>query len=185
MSVTTTRAAAASSDLFGHPRGLTYLFATEMWERFSYYGMRALLTLYMVKYLFQPGHAESVIGYAQLKGAYESLLGPLGVQPFASHIYGDYTALVYLTPILGGLLADRVLGQRRTVLLGASLMAVGHFMMASERLMLLALLVLILGNGAFKPNISTQVGLLYPPGDPRRDRASISGRFCHRWCAAR
>jgi POT family proton-dependent oligopeptide transporter len=112
-----------------------------------------------------------VIGYAQLKGAYESLLGPLGVQPFASHIYGDYTALVYLTPILGGLLADRVLGQRRTVLLGASLMAVGHFMMASERLMLLALLVLILGNGAFKPNISTQVGLLYPPGDPRRDRA--------------
>ena len=171
MSVTTTRAAAASSDLFGHPRGLTYLFATEMWERFSYYGMRALLTLYMVKYLFQPGHAESVIGYAQLKGAYESLLGPLGVQPFASHIYGDYTALVYLTPILGGLLADQVLGQRRTVLLGASLMAVGHFMMASERLMLLALLVLILGNGAFKPNISTQVGLLYPPGDPRRDRA--------------
>ncbi len=171
MSVTTTRAAAASSDLFGHPRGLTYLFATEMWERFSYYGMRALLTLYMVKYLFQPGHAESVIGYAQLRGAYESLLGPLGVQPFASHIYGDYTALVYLTPILGGLLADRVLGQRRTVLLGASLMAVGHFMMASERLMLLALLVLILGNGAFKPNISTQVGLLYPPGDPRRDRA--------------
>ena len=171
MSVTTTRVAAASSDLFGHPRGLTYLFATEMWERFSYYGMRALLTLYMVKYLFQPGHAESVIGYAQLKGAYESLLGPLGVQPFASHIYGDYTALVYLTPILGGLLADRVLGQRRTALLGASLMAVGHFMMASERLMLLALLVLILGNGAFKPNISTQVGLLYPPGDPRRDRA--------------
>ena len=171
MSVTTTRAAAASSDLFGHPRGLTYLFATEMWERFSYYGMRALLTLYMVKYLFQPGHAESVIGYAQLKGAYESLLGPLGVQPFASHIYGDYAALVYLTPVLGGLLADRVLGQRRTVLLGASLMAVGHFMMASERLMLLALLVLILGNGAFKPNISTQVGLLYPPGDPRRDRA--------------
>ncbi|MGA8229615.1 MAG: peptide MFS transporter [Xanthobacteraceae bacterium] len=169
--MTTTRAAAASSDLFGHPRGLTYLFATEMWERFSYYGMRALLTLYMVKYLFQPGHAESVIGYAQLRGAYESLLGPLGVQPFASHIYGDYTALVYLTPILGGLLADRVLGQRRTVLLGASLMAVGHFMMASERLMLLALLVLILGNGAFKPNISTQVGLLYPPGDPRRDRA--------------
>ncbi|HEY7972605.1 MAG TPA: peptide MFS transporter [Xanthobacteraceae bacterium] len=169
--MTTTRAAAASSDLFGHPRGLTYLFATEMWERFSYYGMRALLTLYMVKYLFQPGHAESVIGYAQLKGAYESLLGPLGVQPFASHIYGDYTALVYLTPVLGGLLADRVLGQRRTVLLGASLMAVGHFMMASERLMLLALLVLILGNGAFKPNISTQVGLLYPPGDPRRDRA--------------
>ena len=99
------------------------------------------------------------------------MFGPLDVQPFASQIYGLYTALVYLTPIFGGLLADRVLGQRRTVILGASLMAVGHFMMAFEPLFLLALLVLILGNGAFKPNISTQVGALYAPGDPRRDRA--------------
>jgi proton-dependent oligopeptide transporter, POT family len=171
MSVTISPAAAASRELFGHPRGLAFLFATEMWERFSYYGMRALLTLYMVKYLFLPGRADQVIGYEWLKSAHESLVGPLGVQPFASYVYGDYTALVYLTPILGGLLADWVLGQRRTVLLGASLMAVGHFMMASERLMLLALLVLILGSGAFKPNISTQVGALYPPGDPRRDRA--------------
>jgi proton-dependent oligopeptide transporter, POT family len=171
MSVIISPAAAASRELFGHPRGLAFLFATEMWERFSYYGMRALLTLYMVKYLFLPGRADQVIGYEWLKSAHESLVGPLGVQPFASYVYGDYTALVYLTPILGGLLADRVLGQRRTVLLGASLMAVGHFMMASERLMLLALLVLILGSGAFKPNISTQVGALYPPGDPRRDRA--------------
>src|SRR5262245_29103583 len=171
MSVTTTPAEAASRELFGHPRGLAFLFATEMWERFSYYGMRALLTLYMVKYLFLPGRTEQVIGYEWLKSAHEVLVGPLGVQPFASYVYGDYTALVYLTPILGGLLADRVLGQRRTVLLGAALMAVGHFMMASERLMLIALLVLILGNGAFKPNISTQVGTLYPPGDPRRDRA--------------
>jgi POT family proton-dependent oligopeptide transporter len=171
VSVASPPADASAHDLFGHPRGLAFLFATEMWERFSYYGMRALLTLYMVKYLFLPGHAEHVIGYAQLKGLHESLVGPLGVQPFASYIYGDYTALVYFTPILGGLLADRVLGQRRTVVLGAALMAVGHFMMASERLMLLALLVLILGNGAFKPNISTQVGALYPPGDPRRDRA--------------
>jgi POT family proton-dependent oligopeptide transporter len=171
MSVTTSPAAAASRELFGHPRGLAFLFATEMWERFSYYGMRALLTLYMVKYLFLPGRADQVIGYEWLKSAHEFLVGPLGVQPFASYVYGDYTALVYLTPILGGLLADRVLGQRRTVLLGASLMAIGHFMMASERLMLLALLVLILGSGAFKPNISTQVGTLYPPGDPRRDRA--------------
>src|SRR5215471_9578507 len=130
MSVVAPPAQTAAPDLFGHPRGLAYLFATEMWERFSYYGMRALLTLYMVKYLFQPGHAENVIGYASLKRAYESMLGPLGVQPFASHIYGDYTALVYLTPILGGLIADRLLGQRRTVLLGAALMAVGHFMMA-------------------------------------------------------
>jgi POT family proton-dependent oligopeptide transporter len=159
------------SDLFGHPRGLTFLFATEMWERFSYYGMRALLVLYMVKYLLQPGAAEGVIGLAALRGALEWLFGPLGVQPFSSHIYGLYTALVYLTPVFGGLLADRVLGQHRTILLGAALMALGHFMMAFESLFLFALTVLILGNGAFKPNMSAQVGSLYPPGDRRRDRA--------------
>src|SRR5262249_56524293 len=101
----------------------------------------------------------------------ESVFGPLAIQPLASQIYGSYTGLVYLTPILGGLLADRVLGQRRTVILGAVLMAIGHFMMAFEALFLLALLALILGNGAFKPNISAQVGGLYAPGDPRRDRA--------------
>jgi POT family proton-dependent oligopeptide transporter len=142
-----------------------------MWERFSYYGMRALLVLYMVKYLLQPDRAENVIGLAALKTALEVPFGTLGVQSFASHIYGLYTGLVYFTPILGGLLADRWLGQRRTVVLGAALMAVGHFMMAFEPLFLLALTVLILGNGAFKPNISTQVGALYPHGDPRRDRA--------------
>jgi POT family proton-dependent oligopeptide transporter len=158
-------------DLFGHPRGLTYLFTVEMWERFSYYGMRALLVLYMVKHLLQPERAEDIIGLAALKAALEAPFGPLGVQPFASHIYGLYTGLVYFTPILGGLLADRWLGQRRTVVLGAALMAAGHFMMAFEPLFLLALTVLILGNGAFKPNISTQVGALYPPGDARRDRA--------------
>jgi POT family proton-dependent oligopeptide transporter len=160
-----------SGDLFGHPRGLTYLFATEMWERFSYYGMRALLVLYMVKYLLHPGQVETVIGFATLKGALESLFGPLDIQPLSSQIYGLYTGLVYFTPILGGLLADRVLGQRRTVVIGAALMAAGHFMMALQPLFLLALLVLILGNGAFKPNISTQVGGLYAPGDARRDRA--------------
>jgi POT family proton-dependent oligopeptide transporter len=161
----------ASRDLFGHPRGLTYLFTVEMWERFSYYGMRALLVLYMVKYLLQPERADNVIGLAALKAALEAPFGPLGVQPLASHVYGLYTGLVYFTPILGGLLADRWLGQRRTVVLGAALMAAGHFMMAFEPLFLLALTVLILGNGAFKPNISTQVGALYLPGDPRRDRA--------------
>jgi POT family proton-dependent oligopeptide transporter len=160
-----------SSDLFGHPRGLTFLFATEMWERFSYYGMRALLVLYMIKYLLLPEHAGSVAGLTAFKSMLELAFGPLALQPFASQIYGAYTGLVYLTPILGGLLADRVLGQRRTVILGAALMAVGHFMMAFEHLFLLALFVLILGNGAFKPNISTQVGHLYAPGDRRRDRA--------------
>ena len=165
------RATRGESDLFGHPRGLTFLFATEMWERFSYYGMRALLVLYMVKYLLLPGHAENVIGLGALRHVLESMFGPLGAQPFSSHIYGLYTGLVYLTPIFGGILADRVLGQHRTILLGAALMAIGHFMMAFEQLFLLALGFLILGNGAFKPNISTQVGALYAPGDRRRDRA--------------
>jgi proton-dependent oligopeptide transporter, POT family len=161
----------ASSDLFGHPRGLSLLFATEMWERFSYYGMRALLVLYMVKYLLTPQHADHVLGLNAFHRTLEYVFGPLAAQPFASQIYGFYTGLVYLTPIFGGMLADRVLGQRRTVILGATLMAAGHFMMAFEPLFLFALIVLILGNGAFKPNISTQVGSLYAPNDHRRDRA--------------
>ncbi len=142
-----------------------------MWERFSFYGMRALLVLYMTKYLLLAGHSNNVIGLAGVKRALEALFGPLDVQPLASQIYGFYTALVYFTPIFGGLLADRVLGRRRTVVIGAILMAIGHFMMAVEQLFLFALLALILGSGAFKPNISTQVGGLYAPGDPRRDRA--------------
>lgn len=161
----------ASDEIFGHPRALTYLFATEMWERFSYYGMRALLVLYMLKHLFVPQGASEVLGLAPFQRALESVFGPLAPQPLASQIYGFYTGLVYLAPILGGLLADRVLGQRRTVIIGAILMAIGHFMMAFEQLFLVALGFLILGNGAFKPNISTQVGSLYAPGDPRRDRA--------------
>jgi proton-dependent oligopeptide transporter, POT family len=158
-------------DLFGHPRGLTFLFATEMWERFSYYGMRTLLVLYMVKHLLLPGNAEHVIGLGALKQFYEAIFGPLDVQPFSSHIYGLYTGLVYLTPVLGGILADQALGQHRTILLGAALMAIGHFMMAFEPLFLIALTTLILGSGAFKPNMSAQVGSLYAPGDHRRDRA--------------
>jgi POT family proton-dependent oligopeptide transporter len=161
----------AKPDLFGHPRALSFLFATEMWERFSYYGMRSLLVLYMVKYLLLPERVDGVIGLAALKRLLEIPFGPLDSQPLASQIYGLYTGFVYLTPIFGGLLADRVLGHRRTVVIGASLMAAGHFMMAFEPLLLFALLTLILGNGAFKPNMSAQVGGLYAPGDPRRDRA--------------
>ena len=160
-----------SPELFGHPRGLTFLFGTEMWERFSYYGMRALLTLYMVKYLLLPENRDHVLGLDSLRGIFESIFGPLDAQPFASQIYGSYTALVYLTPVIGGLIADRWLGRHRTIVAGALLMALGHFMMAFENLFLLALLALILGNGAFKPNISSQVGTLYAPGDARRDRA--------------
>src|SRR5215217_6641025 len=158
-------------EFLGHPRGLAFLFATEMWERFSYYGMRALLVLYMVKYLLQPDRVGTVAGYGAIKTALELVSGPLSVQAIASQVYGLYTGLVYFTPVFGGLLADRYLGQRRTVVIGAVLMAAGHFMMAFEALFFLALLTLILGNGAVKPNISTQVGGLYASGDPRRDRA--------------
>ncbi len=165
-------AAPGARTLFGHPVGLYVLFFTEMWERFSYYGMRALLVLYMTKHLIEQAHSgRPVFGFGALQSGLEAVFGPLAVQPLASQIYGLYTGLVYFTPFFGGLLADRVLGQRRTVVLGAVLMAIGHFLMASEAMFLLALAFLIAGNGCFKPNISTQVGSLYPPGDPRRDRA--------------
>lgn len=162
---------ATSRDWFGHPQGLTVLFATEMWERFSYYGMRALLVLYMVGHLLRPETAGNVLGLASFKAALETISGPLAPQPLSSAIYGLYTGLVYLTPVLGGLIADRLLGRRLTVAIGAALMMCGHFLMAFEHFFLLALLLLILGNGAFKPNISTEVGALYPDGDARRDRA--------------
>jgi POT family proton-dependent oligopeptide transporter len=162
---------AEGGKFLGHPRGLAFLFATEMWERFSYFANSSLIVLYMVKYLLQPGQVEVVIGYGTVKGALEFLFGPLDVQPFASQLFGFYTGLAYSTPILGGLIADRLLGQRRTVIIGGVLMAIGHFMMAFEQLFLIALLMLILGVGTFKPNISTQVGVLYAAGDPRRDRA--------------
>ena len=157
--------------LFGHPKGLSVLFATEMWERFSYFGMASLLVLYMVKYLLLPGQVDAVLGYRAIKAALESMFGPLEPQPLASQIFGFYTGLAYLTPILGGYLADRVLGQRNTAIIGALLMAAGHFLMMFEALLFIALGCLILGIGAFKPNVSTQVGSLYGPGDPRRLRA--------------
>ncbi len=157
----------------GHPKGLFVLFLTEMWERFSYYGMRSLLVLYMVNHLFiQPDVGARVLGFDMVKGMYESLFHTsFAAQPLGSWVYGLYTGFVYFTPFFGGLLADRFLGQRRTVVIGGVLMAIGHFLMASEALFFPALMFLILGNGCFKPNISTQVGLLYPPGDKRRDSA--------------
>jgi len=160
-------------NVLGHPAGLYFLFFTEMWERFSYYGMRALLVLYMVSHLIKAAQSRTsyVFGFAALQHGLESMFGSLAIQPLASQIYGLYTALVYLTPIFGGMLADRVLGQRKTVIIGAILMAIGHFLMAAESMFLLALFVLILGNGCFKPNLATQIGSLYPAGDPRRDRA--------------
>ncbi len=130
----------------GHPRGLYVLFGAEMWERFSYYGMRALLVLYLTKHL----------GF---------------VRKDALALYATYTGLAYLTPLLGGFLADRVLGQRKAILVGGIAMAMGHFAMAFESMLYLALSLIVLGNGFFKPNISTMVGNLYPQGDARRDGA--------------
>ncbi|MEQ1621119.1 MAG: peptide MFS transporter [Methylococcales bacterium] len=158
--------------LLGHPIGLFVLFFTEMWERFSFYGMRALLVLYLTQHLIQTAQTgDTVIGFKALQAGLEFVFGPMSIQPLASQIYGLYTGFVYFTPIFGGMLADRVWGQRKTVVIGAVLMALGHFLMASEAFFLVALLLLILGSGCFKPNISTQVGSLYPPGDPRRDGA--------------
>jgi proton-dependent oligopeptide transporter, POT family len=167
----TTDTADKEPQLFGHPRGLTYLFGTEMWERFSYYGNRVLLPIYLTGYLLLPGHAEHVIGYASLKHFFEWFRGPLGIQPLQSMIYATYTALVYFTPLVGGYLADRFFGRRSTVVVGGLLMAVGQFLMTSDALFYIAMAFLIVGNGAFKPNISTQVGGLYKPGDHRIDRA--------------
>ena len=143
-----------------------------MWERFSFYGMRALLVLYMTQHLIQAAQSGAdIVGFNSLQAALETIFGPLAIQPLASQIYGLYTGFVYFTPLFGGIIADRFLGQRKTVVIGGVLMAVGHFMMAFEAYFLIALMLLILGNGCFKPNISTQVGNLYPVGDPRRDGA--------------
>jgi POT family proton-dependent oligopeptide transporter len=170
---------------FGHPPGLVILFFAEMWERFSFYGMRGLLKLYMVNYLFVTAR-EALQGCTKLTPPCALVPGnphdvffwdfihrfvPAHPAEAASVLYGLYTGLVYLTPFFGGILADRVLGQRKTVVIGGVLMALGHFVMAIESSFFLALFLLILGNGAFKPNISTQVGNLYRPGDPRRDGA--------------
>lgn len=159
-------------EFFGHPAGLFVLFLAEMWERMSYYGMRALLTLYMIKYLMaDPERMSRVLGFDTLKYMLEIGFGSMDIQPFASQIYGLYTGFVYLSPYFGGILADRVWGRRKSVYIGGALMALGHFLMGFENLFLPALFFLILGNGAFKPNISTQVGSLYPEGDTRRDGA--------------
>jgi len=139
----------------GHPKGLYLLFTTEMWERMSYYGMRALLVLYMVGATSNGG-----FGWSQVK---------------ALQIFGIYTGLVYATPVIGGFLADRYLGQRLSVTLGGILMMLGQFVLAmpgnNEALFYAGLGLLVVGNGFFKPNISTMVGGLYAPGDSRRDGA--------------
>jgi len=128
---------------FGQPPGLTILFLTEMWEQFSYYGMRALLVYYMTKQL---------------------LIG----QETSSLIYGTYTSLAFFTPIVGGIVSDRWLGKRRAVIIGGATMALGHFMMTFEPLFYVALATIALGNGLFLPSLPSQINDLYRPDDPRR-----------------
>ena len=152
----------------GHPRGLGYIAFAEAWERFSYYGMQALLVLYMVNRLLHSGHVEHVAGFGSFRHAIEFFRGPLDIQPLSSTIFGLYTGLVYLTPIAGGLIADRWLGRTLTITIGASLMALGHFLMAFDVTFLLALTCLLTGVGCFKGNLASQVGALYSPGDNRR-----------------
>jgi POT family proton-dependent oligopeptide transporter len=142
---------ASKREIFGHPAGLVTLFFTELWERFSYYGMRALLVLYMVAPLAAGGMQFDV--------------------RTAATIYGVYTMAVYMTSIPGGLVADRILGPRKAILLGGSIIALGHFSLAVPALpfFVAGLVLIVLGTGLLKPNISAMVGQLYPPGDNRRD----------------
>ncbi len=162
---------APPSDVLGHPRGLLYLTVSEGWERFSYFGMQSLLVLYLTHHLLQPNRIGTVIGLGPVRAAIEAVTGPLSTAALASQLFGLYTGLVYLTPILGGLLADRWLDRTVTVTVGAIVMAAGHFLMAFEPAFLFAILLLLLGVGCFKGNIASQVGRLYAPAEPRRANA--------------
>jgi len=164
----TTLAAAEVDSFAGHPKGLWYLVFTETWERFSYYGMTALLALYMVDQLLLPGHIEHIAGFAALRHMLESVSGPMSTQALAAQIVGLYSGLVYFTPLFGGLIADRWIGQRNAVVLGALSMTAGHLAMTFDQSFLLALVFLIVGSGLLKGNISAQVGALYPIDDEAR-----------------
>lgn len=150
---------------FGEPPALAYLAFTEAWERFSYYGMTSLLVLYMTQALLLPGHVEHIGGFAGLRSGLQAIFGPLSTVALASQIYGLYTGFVYFTPIFGGLIADRWIGRRNAVMLGALLMSAGHIAMAFDQSFLVALALLIVGCGFLKGNISTQVGELYAGDD--------------------
>ena len=154
--------------LWGHPRGLGVLAGTELFERISFHGMQSLLTLYMAGYLLLPGRAERIAGFAAFRQALEAVTGPLSVTALASQIFGLYVGLVYLTPLAGGWLGDRLLGRRAAVIAGGLLMTAGHFAMAFDVSFLLALLLLVLGAGLLRGNLQPQIDTLYPPADRRR-----------------
>jgi len=152
----------------GHPRGLGYLAFTEGWERFSYYGMTALLALYSAKYLFKPDHIGNIWGFVGFRHLLEMFFGPLTPLGMGGAIAALYGSLVYLTPLLGGFVADRFIGRTRAVIFGAVTMAAGHFCMAFDQTYLVALACILIGSGFFKGNLAAQVGDLYAPGDLRR-----------------
>lgn len=158
-------------DFMGHPSGLAYIIFTETWERFSFYGMQALLVLYMASHLLHPGTIENVAAFEGLRSVLEGILGPLSIQALATQIFGLYIGLIYFMPVFGGWLGDRMLGQQKAVLLGAAMMALGHFLMAFEAAFLFALSALIVGSGLLKGNLAAQVGRLYEKTDQRRDSA--------------
>ncbi|GGZ97816.1 MFS transporter [Arenicella chitinivorans] len=159
------------SAFLGHPKGLGYIVFAEAWERFSFYGMQALLILYLSSYLLLPGTIENVFAFSGFRAALESVFGPLSTQALATQLVGLYIGLVYFTPVLGGFIGDRYIGRTKAVIIGAILMAIGHFLMAIEAAFLFALLFLILGSGFLKGNLTAQVGQLYKDGDQRRDSA--------------
>src|SRR6185503_19486176 len=162
----------AGKEVLGHPRGLWYLVFAEAWERLSYYGMQALLVLYLTQYLLLPENVDRVAGFSQFRHFLESLYGPLATPiALAAAITGLYSAGVYFTPLIGGYIADRWLGRTMTVTLGALFMVAGHFLMAFEVLFVAAISCLFIGVGLFKGNIASQVGELYGPDDLRRSTA--------------
>ena len=162
----------AGKDVLGHPRGLWYLVFAEAWERFSYYGMQALLVLYLTQYLLLPGNIEAVAGYVPFHAFLQSIFGELGTPlATAGAITGLYSAGVYVTPIIGGWLADQFLGRTLSVTIGALLMVIGHFLMAFDFAFIAAIACLFVGVGFFKGNIASQVGELYAPDDLRRGTA--------------
>jgi POT family proton-dependent oligopeptide transporter len=160
-----------SATIFGHPRGLLFIGLTELWDRISFHGMQALLVLYMVEQLLLPGHVEHIAGFGALRTIIEFVTGQLSTQALATQIFGLYVGLVYFTPVFGGALGDRVLGRTNTIALGALLMTAGHFCLAFDASFLIALLLLILGAGCLRGNLSPQLGELYAKDDRRRTAA--------------
>jgi POT family proton-dependent oligopeptide transporter len=162
----------AGKEILGHPRGLWYLVFAEAWERFSYYGMQALLVLYLTQYLLLPENLERIAGFSAFRHFLESLYGSLATPvALAAAITGLYSAGVYFTPMIGGYIADRWLGRTTTVTIGALFMVAGHFLMAFEVAFVAAIACLFVGVGLFKGNIASQVGELYGPNDLRRSTA--------------